>query len=217
MSRQRRDSELSFWKNSSLIRNIITYVFVIILSAGLLTYAGLMIMKWLGIFSEHFEGLIFMALFIIVSAILGTVIAYLVARHVLSPMNDLKKAIHEVETGNFNVSVNSTKSPQALEELISSFNKMAAELGGIELFRSDFINSFSHEFKTPIVSIEGFARRLKKEDLPEEKRREYIDIIISESKRLTKLSTNILMLNKLENQQIITDRDSFRLDEQIRS
>lgn len=207
----------SFRRNSSLIRNIISYVFVIILSAGLLTYAGLSLLKWLGIFSEHFEGLIFMALFIIVSAILGTAISYLVARHVLSPINDLKKAIHEVETGNFDVSVSGEYAPKTVSELIASFNKMTTELSGIEMFRSDFINSFSHEFKTPIVSIEGFARRLKKEDLPEEKRREYIDIIISESKRLTKLSSNILMLNKLENQQIITDRDSFSLDEQIRN
>ena len=93
---------------------------------------------------------------------------------------------------------------------------MAQELGGIEMFRENFINSFSHEFKTPIVSIQGFAKQLKKENLSEEKKQEYIDIIISESKRLTNLSSNILMLSKLENQQIITDKTSFSLDEQIR-
>ena len=207
----------SFRSKGSLTGAMISYVFIIIIAAGLLTYAGLSLMKWLGIFSKNFEGLIFMALFIIVSAILGTVISFLVARHVLAPIEELKSAISEVEHGNFNVSVNDFDAPGTVNELIKSFNKMTAELSGIEMFRSDFINSFSHEFKTPIVSIEGFARRLKKEDLPEEKRREYIDIIISESKRLTKLSSNILMLNKLENQQIITDRDTFRLDEQIRS
>ena len=94
---------------------------------------------------------------------------------------------------------------------------MAQELGGIEMFRENFINSFSHEFKTPIVSIQGFAKQLKKENLSEEKKQEYIDIIISESKRLTNLSSNILMLSKLENQQIITDKTSFSLDEQIRN
>ena len=85
------------------------------------------------------------------------------------------------------------------------------------MFRENFINSFSHEFKTPIVSIQGFAKQLKKENLSEEKKQEYIDIIISESKRLTNLSSNILMLSKLENQQIITDKTSFSLDEQIRN
>lgn len=94
---------------------------------------------------------------------------------------------------------------------------MAQELGGIEMFRENFINSFSHEFKTPIVSIQGFAKQLKKENLSEEKKQEYIDIIISESRRLTNLSSNILMLSKLENQQIITDKTSFSLDEQIRN
>ena len=104
-----------------------------------------------------------------------------------------------------------------IDELIESYNKMAQELGGIEMFRENFINSFSHEFKTPIVSIQGFAKQLKKENLSEEKKQEYIDIIISESKRLTNLSSNILMLSKLENQQIITDKTSFSLDEQIRN
>ena len=85
------------------------------------------------------------------------------------------------------------------------------------MFRENFINSFSHEFKTPIVSIQGFAKQLKKENLSEEKKQEYIDIIISESRRLTNLSSNILMLSKLENQQIITDKTSFSLDEQIRN
>ena len=94
---------------------------------------------------------------------------------------------------------------------------MAEELGGIEMFRENFINSFSHEFKTPIVSIQGFAKQLKKENLSEEKKQEYIDIIISESKRLTNLSSNILMLTKFENQQIITDKTEFSLDEQIRN
>lgn len=94
---------------------------------------------------------------------------------------------------------------------------MVEELNGIEMFREDFINSFSHEFKTPIVSIQGFAKQLKKDGLSEDKKREYIDIIISESKRLTNLSSNILLLNKFENQQFITDTADFYLDEQIRS
>ena len=85
------------------------------------------------------------------------------------------------------------------------------------MFRSDFINSFSHEFKTPIVSIRGFARQLQRDDITDEERREYATIIADESTRLANLATNILLLSKLENQQIVTEKTAFRLDEQLRS
>lgn len=205
-------------KNGSLIRNISVYVFLIILAAGLIVLGTILILRKLGYFPSRSEApFIYMTTFIISSALIGTVISHIVAKRVLSPLSEFKKAIAEVERGNFNVSVDPTGTPKAVAEVIDNFNRMTKELAGTEMFRSDFINSFSHEFKTPIVSIEGFARRLKKDDLPEEKRREYIDIIISESKRLTNLATNILMLNKFENQEYITERDTFFIDEQIRS
>ena len=93
---------------------------------------------------------------------------------------------------------------------------MTDELGSTEMFRNDFINNFSHEFKTPIVSIRGFAKQLQNDDLSEEQRREYIDIIVNESDRLASMSSNILLLTKFENQQMVTDKTEFYLDEQIR-
>ena len=104
-----------------------------------------------------------------------------------------------------------------MAELIESFNVMTEDLSGIEMSRSDFINTFSHEFKTPIVSIRGFAKQLKNENLTEQERREYTDIIIAESERLTKLSSNILLLSKLEHQTILSEQNEFSLDEQLRS
>ena len=152
-----------------------------------------------------------------VSVIIGTCISAAVASKIVRPVREVKKAMHRVEKGDFSQRLEVTGFNGEIDELIESYNKMAQELGGIEMFRENFINSFSHEFKTPIVSIQGFAKQLKKENLSEEKKQEYIDIIISESKRLTNLSSNILMLSKLENQQIITDKTSFSLDEQIRN
>lgn len=152
-----------------------------------------------------------------VSVIIGTCISAAVASKIVGPVREVKKAMHRVEKGDFSQRLEVTGFNGEIDELIESYNKMAQELGGIEMFRENFINSFSHEFKTPIVSIQGFAKQLKKENLSEEKKQEYIDIIISESKRLTNLSSNILMLSKLENQQIITDKTSFSLDEQIRN
>ena len=204
--------------NHSLVHNISLYVFLIILAAGLITLGIVFFLRLVGYFPSRSEQpIIYMVSFIVASAVIGTVISYMVAKHVLSPLSEFEKAMKEIENGNFNVSVDPEGTPKSIARVCESFNRMAKELSGTEMFRSDFINSFSHEFKTPIVSIEGFAARLKKDDLPEEKRKEYIDIIISESKRLTNLSTNILMLNKFENQEYITDRDTFFIDEQIRS
>ena len=160
---------------------------------------------------------VFLIVGLVVSVIIGTCISAAVASKIVGPVREVKKAMHRVEKGDFSQRLEVTGFNGEIDELIESYNKMAQELGGIEMFRENFINSFSHEFKTPIVSIQGFAKQLKKENLSEEKKQEYIDIIISESKRLTNLSSNILMLSKLENQQIITDKTSFSLDEQIRN
>jgi signal transduction histidine kinase len=105
----------------------------------------------------------------------------------------------------------------SLAELSESFNTLATELGNTEMLRSDFINDFSHEFKTPIVSIVGFARLLKSDQLTEEERRQYIQAIEEESMRLSLMSTNILNLTKVENQTILNEVSEFNLSEQIRS
>jgi len=120
-----------------------------------------------------------------------------------------------VAGGDFSVKVD-IKGIGELEELSHSFNKMTQELSSIETLRSDFVNNFSHEFKTPIVSIRGFAKLLKENNLTAEERCEYLDIIITESERLAALSTNVLTLSKYENLEIIADKAPFRLDEQIR-
>lgn len=102
------------------------------------------------------------------------------------------------------------------ERLSESFNRMAQELENTELLRSDFINNFSHEFKTPIVSLRGFAKILKNDSLTKEERDEYLDIIISESNRLSQLSTNVLNLSKIEKMSILSDMESFDLSEEVR-
>jgi signal transduction histidine kinase len=94
---------------------------------------------------------------------------------------------------------------------------MAQELQNTEVLRSDFINNFSHEFKTPIVSIAGFAKLLKRGNLTDEQKNEYIDIIEEESLRLSYMATNVLNLTNVENQTILTDVSEFNLSEQIRS
>lgn len=191
---------------------------MIMIWAGLLTgFIMISIKRCLHFLSPLQMPFVFLIVGLVVSVIIGTCISAAVASKIVRPVREVKKAMHRVEKGDFSQRLEVTGFNGEIDELIESYNKMAQELGGIEMFRENFINSFSHEFKTPIVSIQGFAKQLKKENLSEEKKQEYIDIIISESKRLTNLSSNILMLSKLENQQIITDKTSFSLDEQIRN
>lgn len=190
---------------------------MIMIWAGLLTGFIMIGIKCLHFLSPLQMPFVFLIVGLVVSVIIGTCISAAVASKIVRPVREVKKAMHRVEKGDFSQRLEVTGFNGEIDELIESYNKMAQELGGIEMFRENFINSFSHEFKTPIVSIQGFAKQLKKENLSEEKKQEYIDIIISESRRLTNLSSNILMLSKLENQQIITDKTSFSLDEQIRN
>jgi signal transduction histidine kinase len=120
-----------------------------------------------------------------------------------------------VAKGDFLVSVKGSNIPE-LESLAASFNKMVRELAGIEMLRTDFINNFSHEFKTPIVSIKGFAKLLKEDGVTGEEAKEYLDIIIQESQRLADLSTSVLYLSKVESIEIISEKEVYALDEQIR-
>ena len=84
------------------------------------------------------------------------------------------------------------------------------------MFRTDFINTFSHEFKTPMVSIRGYAKLLKREDLTPAERDSALNTILRESERMTQMSRNILLLSRYENTRILPDPRPYALDEQIR-
>lgn len=154
-------------------------------------------------------------LLIVISSITGCLLTVLLSRMPLKPIRELVDAINQLAEGNFKVRVNLNLT-QEFELLSQSFNRMAQELENTELLRSDFINNFSHEFKTPIVSLRGFAKILKNDDLTKEERNEYLDIIISESNRLSQLAANVLNLSKVENLSILTETETFSLTEEIR-
>ena len=137
----------------------------------------------------------------------------------IHPLQRNIEAMKKLANGDFTVRVNHAEHgyvPREMVEFEQSFNKAAEELGGTEILRKDFINNFSHEFKTPIVSISGFADLLLEEQLPPEDQKEYLTIIRDESRRLADLATNILTLNRVESQTILTDKAAFPLDEQLR-
>lgn len=106
--------------------------------------------------------------------------------------------------------------PKEFQELSQCFNQMTEELAGTQLLRADFVRNFSHEFKTPIVSILGVAKLLKNQELEPAQSQEYLDIIIEESQRLCQLSATILNLSKVESFSLLTDKTVCCLSEQIR-
>jgi len=196
---------------------LVLLIFWIMFVSGMLTGFSYIVLAQFGMLPPFLPQIMTPIAVLGLCILVATTVSMAVSRRVLKPINHLVRATKKVAKGDFSVQVENFDSHGELNELVTSFNEMTQELGSIEMFRKDFINSFSHEFKTPIVSIRGFARQLQREDLTPEQRQEYTRIIISESERLANMASNILLLTKLENQQIVTDQAPFRLDEQIRS
>ena len=197
----------------SLYMTLWTFLFGVILTAGLMAAAAYGFLVLFGFLVNPFFRMLALPMLLMVFIL---TLAAGMGRSKLKPMDDLVHAMHAVSNGDFSVRVDAEDVPGDMGELVSSFNDMATELGGLELFRKDFINNFSHEFKTPIVSIRGFAKQLERDDLTDEQRRDYLNIIVTESDRLANMASNVLLLSKLENQTIVTDRTPYALDEQLR-
>lgn len=161
--------------------------------------------------------IIFMA---VSSVILSFFIILVSGRLLMRPVNRLISGMNSMASGDYSVRMEIGKpfgDYSVMRNVSDSFNAMALELENTEVLRSDFINNFSHEFKTPIVSIAGFAKLLKKGKLTEAQRAEYINIIEEEALRLSAMATNVLNLTKVENQTILTDVSTYNLSEQLRT
>lgn len=150
-----------------------------------------------------------------IATLVAIPISSAISLHSAKPIQDMVEATKSISRGDFSVRV-SEEWEGAIGELLHSFNQMTAELGSTELMRNDFINIFSHEFKTPIVSIRGFARRLRSGNLTQEQQEEYLQFIAEESERLSRLANSVLLIAKYENQTLIADQTEYDLDEQIR-
>lgn len=158
--------------------------------------------------------------FTLLSIPIGTLVALVASRVPLKPIANLIESMDRLASGDFRTRVNVgavMRRYPSFVDVAESFNKMAEQLENTEMLRGDFINNFSHEFKTPIVSIAGFAKLLRRGGLPPEQQQEYLAIIEEESLRLSYMATNVLNMTKIENQTILSDVSDFNLSEQIRS
>ena len=147
---------------------------------------------------------------------IGVLLARALTNKVLAPILEISEVTKQVAKGDFHVELKRRSRAKEINEMARNFQLMAQELSGIETFRTDFISNVSHEFKTPLSSVEGYAVLLQDPAMPQEKRAVYLDKILRNTRRLSNLTSNILQLSCLENQEIMPQTERFALDEQIR-
>lgn len=151
-----------------------------------------------------------------ISILIGTLIAQGTSKRMMAPIVEISEATKQVAKGNFQIQLKERSRAQEINEMSQNFMLMTQELASIETFRNDFISNVSHEFKTPLAAIEGYAMLLQKPGLSPEKQAAYVSKILANTKRLSKLTGNILQLSQLENQNIMPEKQVFSLDEQLR-
>lgn len=153
-------------------------------------------------------------------AIIGITIVFFsthaVSMYFFSPLKELSNAMARVAEGDFSVRLESKSKAKEIQAVYSGFNMMASELQSIEILKTNFISDVSHEIKTPACAIEGYATLLSGAENLGGEQEEYVSKILYNTRRLSSLTGNILLLSKLENQSIPTNRTRFWVDEQIR-
>ncbi len=134
------------------------------------------------------------------------------------PVKKILEAAERITEGDYSVRIEplgSLNRADGLDRIVDCFNKMAEELSGVEALRSDFISNVSHEMKTPLAVIGNYGRLLEGDELTDDERREYARAVSDASHRLSDMITNILKLNRLENQQIYPKKEKYDLSEQL--
>ena len=148
--------------------------------------------------------------------LIGLLFTSQLSKYFFNPIKKLRRAIDQVADGDFSVRLEEKSSSKEIMEIYTGFNLMAQELSSTEILQTDFVSNVSHEFKTPISAIEGYSTLLQGSENLDDNQREYVDKILLNTRRLSSLVGSILLLSKLENQQIPTNQSTYRLDEQIR-
>ena len=151
-----------------------------------------------------------------VCLLIGILVTSQLSKYFFNPIKKLRVAMDKVADGDFSVRLEEKSSSKEIMEIYTGFNLMAHELSSTEILQTDFVSNVSHEFKTPINAIEGYSTLLQGSENLDDEQKEYIEKILFNTQRLSSLVGSILLLSKLENQQIPTNQIEYRLDEQIR-
>ena len=162
-------------------------------------------------------GLAFRDLFILFLTLAGTILLiFIISRRTSSPIIELDNAMKEIAKGNYDVEVNINRKTEEYTSLQQNFNLMAQELRSNEYLRKDFMANVSHELKTPISIISGYAKLLSDPELDDKTKAECAEYISVESQRLATMTGNMLRISRLDTQKIAAKLDLFSLDEQLR-
>lgn len=153
---------------------------------------------------------------LVLTLIQSIIITFALRRIFITPFVRLIDAMNKVAAGDFSIRLNSNIFQSDLSDVYTSFNTMVTELSHKDTLQSDFISNVSHEFKTPINAIEGYASLLQDSELSDEEEKNYVDKIMFNTQRLSCLVGNVLLLSKVNNQVVQPAHSSYRLDEQIR-
>jgi len=151
-----------------------------------------------------------------VCLLIGILVTSQLSKYFFNPIKKLRFAMDKVAEGDFSVRLEEKSSSKEIMEIYTGFNLMAHELSSTEILQTDFVSNVSHEFKTPINAIEGYSTLLQDSENLSQTQQEYVEKILFNTQRLSSLVGSILLLSKLENQQIPTNQTEYRLDEQIR-
>ena len=180
---------------------------------GTLLLSGLL--SWLSkmIFNRVFEipDIVWLLFF---SVIIGVTVSIVINIILLRPVVKLSKAMKQVASGDFGIRLSADIQIQEIRDSYESFNLMVQELENTETLQTDFVANVSHEFKTPITAIEGYATLLQGGSDPAQQ--SYVDRILLNTRRLSTLVGNILLLSKVSNHAIPVAKTTYRVDEQIR-
>lgn len=202
-------------KKGFILSNINIFFTILVLVEFIFTIAFASFVQW--ILESVLQITIPTTLFLLlVGAFMGSAIAFLVNRVFFEPIQKLKDGMNDVSDGDFTVKIDTNSPINEVKELYDSFDLMVKELSATEILQSDFMSNVSHEIKTPVNAIEGYAMLLESEEITPEEQQEYVEKILFNTKRLSELVGNVLLLSKIDNQAIPKNEKKFRLDEQIR-
>ncbi|GIP21577.1 MULTISPECIES: cell wall metabolism sensor histidine kinase WalK [Paenibacillus] len=206
-------------KFKQVMKDVLGLILLAILAACSATVAHYIIAKYEG--RPFIEGyvldLIFFGSGLFLFIITIVIISLFFRRREIRKLNKIIEAMKRLSKGDFSVRLDSKEyHDEGFEKVVEMINEMASELGNMETMRQDFISNVSHEIQSPLTSIGGFARVLLEQDkISSDTKRHYLDIIESESQRLSKLSDNLLKLTALESAEPIFEKIPYRLDKQI--
>jgi len=200
-------------RNSSMLMKLTIFVLIHILSISIsLLIVGYFIFE----FSIPVRARFPFIITFFSSIITSTVVIALSGKEFIRPIVALNEAIKEVIFGNYTVKIDEDQQITEIADMAKNFNKMVKELSTVEMLGNNFISNVSHEIKSPLANIEGYSTLLQDENLTQEERNFYTQIIIDSTKQLSNMTNNILKLSKLENQELVFNKTKFKLDEQIR-